>query len=124
MVSQIVVSVAAAICVAWITGAYLSDGAKPDAAALATDTAPPATKVSSSGSLPALDVDIIADVPDGVSPGEEIFPGAPAGVRPEALQQAAAKQETSEPRRRRFLGIPIPFTSTANDVAEEQVSGG
>jgi hypothetical protein len=124
MVSQIVVSVAAAICVAFITTAYLEGSAKPEPATVATIPKAEAAAPSADGTLPALDVEVIADVPEGVAPGQEIFPGAPVGLRPEALQQAAAKQEPSEPRRRRFLGIPIPFTSTANEVAEEQVSGG
>ena len=68
-------------------------------------------------------MEVIADVPAGVAPGQEIFPGAPAGLRPEALQQAVAGEEPKT-HRRRFLGIPIPFTSTASDVAEEQVRGG
>jgi hypothetical protein len=123
MVSQVIVSVVAAICVALITSAYLEDSKEPEAAAVAVDTARHSTP-SANGALPALDVEVIADVPEGVAPGQEIFPGAPVGIRPEALQQAAARQEPSEPRRRRFFGIPIPFTSTANDLAEKQVSGG
>ena len=124
MVSQIVVSVAAAVCVAFITGAYLSDGSTPDATGAATRPATEASAALANGALPPLDVEVIADVPEGVAPGQEVFPGAPVGIRPEALQQAAAQQEPGEPRRRRFLGIPIPFTSTASDLAEEQVSGG
>jgi hypothetical protein len=124
MVSQIVVSVTAAVCVAFITGAYLTDGSSPDVTATVTREAVEVSAAPASGALPALDVEVIADVPEGVVPGQEIFPGAPVGIRPEALQQAASKQESSEPRRRRFLGIPIPFTSTASDVDEEQVSGG
>ena len=121
MVSQIVVSVAAAVCVAFITGAYLTDASTPDVTAAA---ARPAAEVpaAANGALPPLDVEVIADVPAGIAPGQEIFPGAPVGVRPEALQQAVAGEEPKE--RRRFLGIPIPFTSTASDMAEEQVSGG
>jgi hypothetical protein len=47
-------------------------------------------------------------------------------VRPEALQRAVAGAAGEEPkeRRRRFLGIPIPFTSTAVDSTEEDVGGG
>jgi len=123
MVSQIVVSVAAAICVAFITGAYLSDGSTPDVTAAATRPAAEVSAPATDGALPPLDVEVIADVPVGLSPGQEIFPGAPVGLRPEALQQAVAGEESKE-RRRRFLGIPIPFTSTASDVAEEQVRGG
>ena len=124
MVSQIVVSVVAAVCVAFITSAYLEDSAKPEAATVATIPKVNTQVPSPDDALPALDVEVIADVPEGVVPGQEIFPGAPVGIRPEALQQAAAKQEPSEPRRRRFLGIPIPFTSTASDGTEEQISGG
>ena len=123
MVSQIVVSVAAAVCVAFITGAYLTDGSTADVTATATRPAAERSAAPENGALPPLDVEVIADVPAGIAPGQEIFPGAPVGVRPEALQQAVAGEEPKE-RRRRFLGIPIPFTSTANDVAEEQVSGG
>jgi hypothetical protein len=124
MVSQIVVSVVAAVCVALITSAYLENDTKPEAAAIATIPKIETPAPSADGGLPALDVEVIADVPEGVVPGQEVFPGAPVGVRPEALQQAAARQEPSEPRRRRFFGIPIPFTSTAGDVPGEQVSGG
>ena len=123
MVSQIVVSVAAAVCVAFITGAYLSDGSTPDATAAVTHSAAEASAVPANGALPPLDVEVIADVPAGLAPGQEIFPGAPAGLRPEALQQAVDGEEPKT-HRRRFLGIPIPFTSTANDIAEEQVRGG
>lgn len=122
MVSQIVVSVTAAVCVALITNAYLSDDAIPDLTAAANR---PAIEASAAidGALPPLDVEVIADVPAGLAPGQEIFPGAPAGIRPEALQQAVAGSEPKA-HRRRFFGIPIPFTSTASDVADEQVRGG
>jgi hypothetical protein len=125
MVSQIVVSVAAAVSVAFITGAYLSDGSTPDVTGAATRSAAETPAAPANGGLPPLDVEVIADVPAGLAPGQEIFPGAPVGIRPEALQQAAAGEEP-KPHRRRFLGIPIPFTSTttASDIAEDRVSGG
>jgi hypothetical protein len=122
MVSQIVVSVAAAICVALITNAYLTEGSTPDVTAAATRPAAEASAPAIDGALPPLEIEVIADVPTGLAPGQEIFPGAPVGLRPEALQQAVAGEPKAH--RRRFLGIPIPFTSTANDVAEEQVRGG
>lgn len=124
MVSQIVVSVAAAVCVAFITNAYLMNGSEDAAAsshtpALAEIAAP--ADGHPAGALPPLDMEVIADIPGGIAPGQEVFPGAPAGVRPEALQQAVAEKRSE---RRRFLGIPIPFTSTASDIAEDRVSGG
>lgn len=134
MVSQIIVSVTAAVCVAFITNAYLTNGGDDSAASLSVTPAPAVSTAAATGpaaaragdALPPLDVEEIADVPDGVVPGEEVFPGAPVGVRPEALQRAVSEANAGEEpkeRRRRFLGIPIPFTSTA-DVAEEDVKGG
>lgn len=138
LVSQIVVSVAAAVCVAFITNAYLSDGAKPDPAAAEQPTAiravvAPAPSLRQPGianvaaiGLPPLDVEIIADVPAGAGPGQEIFPGVPAGVSAEMLQQSVAAQEEAEAKkeRRRFLGIPLPFASTAGEFADSAARAG
>jgi hypothetical protein len=138
MVSQIVVSVAAAVCVAFITNAYLSDGAKPDAAAVqpvATEQAAVAPATSqhqpkianvAATTLPPLDVEVIADVPAGAGPAQEIFPGVPAGMSSEALEQSVAAQEEIEVKkaRRRFFGIPLPFASTAGDLADSAARAG
>jgi DsbC/DsbD-like thiol-disulfide interchange protein len=139
MVSQIVVSVAAAVCVAFITNAYLSDGAKPDLAAAEQPAAMEQTAVApapiprqpkaasvAATTLPPLDVEVIADVPAGAGPAQEIFPGVPAGMSSEALEQSVAAQEEIEVKkeRRRFLGIPLPFASTAGDLADSAARAG
>jgi type IV secretory pathway VirB10-like protein len=110
MVSQIVVSVVAAVCVAFITNAYL--GESRDAASVASTPAIEAAAPGASldAALPALPIEVVADAPKVVTPGEEVFPGVPAGVSPAALQQAVEKKR----ERRRFLGIPLPFTTTAD----------
>ena len=114
MVSQIVVSVAAAVCVAFITNAYLGDG--PEAAdvrsAPIAEAAAPAS--SFDAALPPLAVELVSDAPKVVTPGQEVFPGVPAGVSQAALQQAVATEKKRE--RRRFLGIPLPFTTTADST--------
>lgn len=125
MLSQIIVSVVAAVCVAFITNAYLTSGPETGATASAIPAAATESANAAIGSLPPLEVQEVADVPDGVVAGEEVFPGAPVGLRPEELQRAVSEANTVEEpkeRRRRFLGIPIPFTSTA-DVAEGEVDG-
>jgi hypothetical protein len=114
MVSQVVVSVVAAVCVAFITNAYLGD--RQDTAGVAggpvTEAAVPAA--SFDAALPALPVEVVSDAPRVVAPGQEVFPGVPAGVSPAALQQAVAAAKKSE--RRRFLGVPLPFTTTADST--------
>jgi hypothetical protein len=117
MLSQIIVSVAAAVCVAFITNAYLDT----ERAAVA-DRNTPVTEASAEA-LPPLDVEVIADAPEVIGPAHEVFPGVPAGVAIETLRTATAKEGSGD-RRRRFLGIPIPFTSTAADVGAERVRGG
>jgi cell division protein FtsN len=119
MVSQIVVSVAAAVCVALITNAYFGSG--PEAASQAAPATATQASVNPAAALPPLEVQVIADVPDAVTPGQEVFPGAPMGVRPEALQKALGEERRE---RRRIFGIPIPFTSTPVAVPAREVSGG
>jgi hypothetical protein len=114
MVSQVVVSVVAAVCVAFITNAYLGDGQETAdlAGGPVTEAAAPASSLDAA--LPALPIEVVADAPKVVAPGQEVFPGVPAGVSPAALQQALAAEKKSE--RRRFLGIPLPFTTTADST--------
>jgi hypothetical protein len=128
IMSQVIVSVVTAICVALITNAYL--GSDPEqkpavVAAAAARTLP----------LPPLDVEIVADIPNGPAEGQEIFPGVPAGVPAAVLAEAvrataATAAAKPEPRRRRFLGIPLPFggeTAAAGPAAAAVttlVSGG
>lgn len=131
MVSQIVVSVVAAVSVAFITNAYLGDGSErvsPAASPAAiVETAAPATETQAAA-LPPLQVEIVADAPNVAVPGQEIFPGVPAGVPFDALQQTVSTEKKKE--RRRFLGIPLPFTTTADstdaagDEVEALASGG
>lgn len=122
MVSQIIVSVVAAVCVALITGAYFGSNAEVAGNSRAGTEASPAAATATAGvALPPLEVQVIRDVPAAVSPGQELFPGVPVGVRPEALQKAVG-EERKEPRR--FLGIPIPFTSRTVDLGAETRSGG
>jgi hypothetical protein len=129
MVSQIVVSVVAAVSVAFITNAYLGDDSErvsPAATPAAiVETAAPATGVQAAA-LPPLQVEIVADAPNVAVPGQEIFPGVPAGVPFDALQQTVSTEKKKE--RRRFLGIPLPFTtadstSSADEAIESVTSG-
>lgn len=107
MLSQIIVSVVAAICVALITNAYLSrDG----------DPAP--------GTLPALQSETIGDLPvkDLGTPEPEIFPGvaADSAIAAAAGQVQAANAERDERRR---LGLPAPYTPPAERLSEAPATG-
>ena len=130
MLSQIIVSVAAAICVALITNAYLDKDKEPSASAV--ELSPAQVKAAA---LPPLDMEVIADIPPvtGAAPGApsaEIFPGVPVGVTPEMLREKLASE--AEPKRRRFRSLPLPFApeadkvarSTADAAAVNLVSGG
>jgi hypothetical protein len=114
MASQVVVSVVAAVCVAFITNAYLGDGQETAELASGPLTEASAPASSLDAALPALPVEVVADAPKVVASGQEVFPGVPAGVSPTALQQAVTAEKKRE--RRRFLGIPLPFTTTADST--------
>ena len=121
MVSQIVVSVTAAVCVAFITGAYLGNDAGhapgeaeqrvADAPVLASEGAARPAAANPVPALPPLDIEIIADTPIRAT-GREVFPGVPAGMTAEALRRNVADADAAGPREpRRFFGIPLPFVS-------------
>ena len=122
IVSQIVVSVAAAVCVAFITSAYLDEGpaaAVVEPETVAAEVAAPASKDPAAApsarlagaSLPPLDHEIVTDLPirdvRAAYPGAEIFPGVPATAPAEALGIPDPAEEKRE--RRRFLGLPLPY---------------
>ena len=120
MLSQIVVSVAAAISVAIITNAYLDQRAT-DAASNAGDTdrvaaeqpasQPHADPAVASG-LPPLETVTILDRPVHGLPksGAEIFPGVAADS---PLARAVTARESEEPRERRFFGFRLPYLGSA-----------
>jgi hypothetical protein len=148
MISQIVVSVGAAVCVAFITSAYLDEKpativAEPkttavsqQAAANRQEAAPgPETQAAARSTqplvptpLPALDHEIITDLPvrdvSAVSSGAEIFPGVPAeSTLAETLRDTDLA--ASKPERRRFLGLPLPyFVPTAGEVLQSATAAG
>jgi len=121
MLSQVIVSVAAAISVAIITNAYLDERAA-DAAGEAGEThrtgveqpsmQPYANAVLVSG-LPPLETVTILDRPiQGSTPSSaEIFPGV-AADSPLAKAVAAAR-ESEEPREHRFFGLRLPYLGSA-----------
>lgn len=103
MISQIVVSVVAAICVALITNAYLDREA---------------AKAAANAPLPPLASETVADLPvkDVGTPEAEIFPGVPAnGALASAIPQARAANEERE--RRRSMGLPAPYTPPVQELA-------
>jgi hypothetical protein len=121
MLSQVIVSVAAAISVALITNAYL-DQRSSDAAATAGEAdrvaaeqpamQPHAAPVIAAG-LPPLETVTILDRPIQGSPasGAEVFPGVAADS---PLAKAVAAARENEPtRQRRFFGFRLPFSATA-----------
>ena len=127
LVSQIVVSVAAATCVAFITSAYLTDdtGTRPEpahveAAALAT-AAPAPTTIAAPQSLPPLETETIAEVPVGGTPANaEIFPGVAAeGTLAQTAKSDAAPVER---KRRHFLGLPLPFLSADASASQGEAA--
>jgi hypothetical protein len=115
MLSQIVVSVATALCVAFITGAYFDRAAEPPAAAPqpSVETARTAPDHARAGAaptpaLPPLESEIVADLHDIPDAARELFPGVPAGMSADALREAVTPARR-EPRR--FLGLAIRFAS-------------
>ena len=121
ILSQIVVSVAAAISVALITSAYF-DQRNSDAVATAGETdrvaaeqpamQPHAEPVVASG-LPPLEAVIIVDRPIHGSPTStaEVFPGVAADS---PLAETAAMARENEPaRERRFFGFRLPYLGLA-----------
>ena len=150
MASQIIVSVAAAVCVGFITNAYLEQKPQPtapaallsepaDAAATVAATKPADTaaaariirEASAEGAtgpatLPPLPAQLIADMPvrDVATPGAEIFPGVPAeSTLTEAMRNPAPAVEPKR-ERRRFLGIPLPYVPSASDIIGSATAAG
>lgn len=115
IVSQVIVSVVTALCVAFIGNAYLGSRADPlpEIERAANTSAPAAPQA-----LPPLDVEVIADVPS--APAPEVFPGVPAGMSPDVLKQTVAVEQKAKERkeRRRFLGIPLPFGTAAAEPVQ------
>jgi hypothetical protein len=115
VLSQVAVSVATALCVAFITGAYFDRAAEPPAAArqpsvitaagIAPDDARSQAAAARAPALPPLQSEVIADLPDIPDAARELFPGVPAGMSSDALRRAVTP-ERQEPRR--FFGLAIP----------------
>jgi hypothetical protein len=145
MVSQIIVSVAAAVCVAFITNAYLNEhNARKDAdvnvsTASRVEASAPATQLATTQpaerpapvlatlpeqDLPPLATQIITDLPvrEINAEGAEIFPGVPSE---DALAEALRKDGQQKRERRRFLGVPIPnFVPGPTQLVESASSAG
>ena len=134
MVSQIVVSVAAAVCVAFITNAYLerrrrrrtlAAAAQPcrdEQAAVATGSRPRRQPTIATGGPAARRSIVEVDrrtCPAGAGcPAQEIFPGVPAGHAGRGAAAEPSRPRRSEGERRRFLGIPLPFRVDGGRSAE------
>jgi hypothetical protein len=174
MVSQVVVSVAAAVCVGLITNAYFEQPAAVEAPIQAVDPAtansatddlsrvvigatddayrdiapsrpltpaaaqspirnvevaplPVAAASFAEAVLPPLASQIVADLPvhDATANNAEIFPGVPSeGALTELLREPGAAA-SPEGKRRRFLGLPLPyFVPTAGDIMQSASAAG